>query len=256
MRPHTDGRGRGRRRPRRGLAGDVPHRPRPPPRVRRRRVLPARRPAVPGGRRPTRASRCTRTASAWPAPSSSSSPATPRTSPACGPGSSPGPTPTPTTTCSTSPTAGIRTAPRPVVLRPRRARAGRRPHRHLRRPGARAAARRPRPRRRPGASPVENQFFGGNVGVAGLLVGEDLARVLADEPAGHRYLLPDVCLSQGRFLDGTVAGGPAPPGRGRRHRRRRPPRQRCAGAAAVAWSTVPCPSSPSSAVPTSASRRW
>jgi putative radical SAM enzyme (TIGR03279 family) len=51
---------------------------------------------------------------------------------------------------------------------------------------------------------VENRFFGGNVGVAGLLVGEDLARVLADELAGHRYLLPDVCLSQGRFLDGTT----------------------------------------------------
>jgi hypothetical protein len=28
--------------------------------------------------------------------------------------------------------------------------------------------------------------------------------VLADQPAGHRYLLPDVCLSQGRFLDGTA----------------------------------------------------
>jgi len=51
---------------------------------------------------------------------------------------------------------------------------------------------------------VENRFFGGNVGVAGLLVGEDLARTLAEEPAGHRYLLPDVCLSQGRFLDGTA----------------------------------------------------
>ena len=51
---------------------------------------------------------------------------------------------------------------------------------------------------------VENRFFGGNVGVAGLLVGEDLAGVLAGEPAGHRYLLPDVCLSQGRFLDGTT----------------------------------------------------
>jgi putative radical SAM enzyme (TIGR03279 family) len=50
---------------------------------------------------------------------------------------------------------------------------------------------------------VENRYFGGNVGVAGLLVGEDLARTLADQPAGHRYLLPDVCLSQGRFLDGT-----------------------------------------------------
>ncbi len=49
---------------------------------------------------------------------------------------------------------------------------------------------------------VENRFFGGNVGVAGLMVGEDLIRVLGDEPAGHRYLLPDVCLNRGRFLDG------------------------------------------------------
>jgi NifB/MoaA-like Fe-S oxidoreductase len=50
---------------------------------------------------------------------------------------------------------------------------------------------------------VPNRFFGGNVGVTGLLVGEDLARVLAGQPEGHRYLLPDVCLSGGRFLDGT-----------------------------------------------------
>ena len=50
---------------------------------------------------------------------------------------------------------------------------------------------------------VENRFFGGNIGVTGLMVGEDLHRVLADQPVGHRYLLPDVCLSQGRFLDGT-----------------------------------------------------
>lgn len=54
--------------------------------------------------------------------------------------------------------------------------------------------------------PVENRFFGGNIGVAGLLVGEDLARVLAVEPEGHRYLVPDVCLSQGRFLDGGTPG--------------------------------------------------
>ena len=51
---------------------------------------------------------------------------------------------------------------------------------------------------------VENRFFGGNIGVTGLMVGEDLQRVLADEPEGHRYLLPDVCLSGGRFLDGTT----------------------------------------------------
>ncbi len=52
--------------------------------------------------------------------------------------------------------------------------------------------------------PVENRYFGGNVAVTGLMVGEDLARVLAAEPEGHRYLLPDVCLSGGRFLDGTT----------------------------------------------------
>jgi NifB/MoaA-like Fe-S oxidoreductase len=51
---------------------------------------------------------------------------------------------------------------------------------------------------------VDNRYFGGNVGVTGLMVGADLARVLADQPEGHRYLLPDVCLTQGRFLDGTA----------------------------------------------------
>jgi NifB/MoaA-like Fe-S oxidoreductase len=51
---------------------------------------------------------------------------------------------------------------------------------------------------------VENRFFGGNIGVTGLMVGEDIARALLAEPAGHRYLLPDVCLSQGRFLDGMT----------------------------------------------------
>ncbi len=51
---------------------------------------------------------------------------------------------------------------------------------------------------------VENRFFGGNIGVTGLMVGEDLHRVLAAEPEGQRYLLPDVCLSEGRFLDGLT----------------------------------------------------
>jgi putative radical SAM enzyme (TIGR03279 family) len=50
--------------------------------------------------------------------------------------------------------------------------------------------------------PVRNEFFGGTIGVTGLMVGEDVARALAAEPEGHRYLLPDVCLSQGVFLDG------------------------------------------------------
>lgn len=53
--------------------------------------------------------------------------------------------------------------------------------------------------------PVHNEFFGGNTGVTGLMTGEDVARVLAAEPDGHRYFLPDVCLSdEGRFLDGLT----------------------------------------------------
>ncbi len=59
--------------------------------------------------------------------------------------------------------------------------------------------------------PVANEFFGGNIAVTGLLTGADLTRVLAAEPEGHRYLLPDVCLSEGRFLDGlTPADLPRP----------------------------------------------
>ncbi len=51
---------------------------------------------------------------------------------------------------------------------------------------------------------VANDYFGGNIGVAGLLTGADLARTLAGQPAADRYLLPDACLSEGRFLDGTT----------------------------------------------------
>jgi len=60
--------------------------------------------------------------------------------------------------------------------------------------------------------PVANEYFGGNTGVTGLITGADLTRVLAAEPEGHRYLLPDVCLSDdGRFLDGlSVADLPRP----------------------------------------------
>jgi putative radical SAM enzyme (TIGR03279 family) len=52
--------------------------------------------------------------------------------------------------------------------------------------------------------PVPNRFFGGTTSVTGLMVGSDIAEVLAHEPEGHRYLLPDVCLSDGRFLDGMT----------------------------------------------------
>ncbi len=51
---------------------------------------------------------------------------------------------------------------------------------------------------------VANEFFGGNTAVAGLLTGTDLGRALAEQPEGHRYLIPDVCLNDGRFLDGTT----------------------------------------------------
>ncbi|MGH9080129.1 MAG: DUF512 domain-containing protein [Acidimicrobiales bacterium] len=58
---------------------------------------------------------------------------------------------------------------------------------------------------------VANHFFGGNIGVAGLLTGADLVRVLEGEPPGHRFLLPDSCLSEGRFLDDlTLADLPRP----------------------------------------------
>jgi putative radical SAM enzyme (TIGR03279 family) len=58
----------------------------------------------------------------------------------------------------------------------------------------------------PAVRPVEvtNEFFGGNIGVAGLMVGEDVSRALSAEPEYDHYLLPDVCLSGGLFLDGTA----------------------------------------------------
>jgi NifB/MoaA-like Fe-S oxidoreductase len=52
--------------------------------------------------------------------------------------------------------------------------------------------------------PVANRFFGGNIAVTGLLTGPDVARALEAAPAGGRILLPDVVLSNGRFLDGTT----------------------------------------------------
>jgi NifB/MoaA-like Fe-S oxidoreductase len=59
--------------------------------------------------------------------------------------------------------------------------------------------------------PVENRFFGGNIGVTGLLTGADVARALDGVDAGDRVLLPDVTLSGDHFLDGTsVADLPRP----------------------------------------------
>jgi putative radical SAM enzyme (TIGR03279 family) len=50
---------------------------------------------------------------------------------------------------------------------------------------------------------VRNSFFGGNIAVTGLMSGSDLAAVLSGLPEHRRYLLPDVCLSNGLFLDGV-----------------------------------------------------
>jgi putative radical SAM enzyme (TIGR03279 family) len=53
-------------------------------------------------------------------------------------------------------------------------------------------------------APVENRYFGGNIGVTGLMTGEDVTRVLLERDGDRRFLLPDVCLSEGRFLDGLT----------------------------------------------------
>jgi putative radical SAM enzyme (TIGR03279 family) len=59
--------------------------------------------------------------------------------------------------------------------------------------------------------PVANRFFGGNIAVTGLLTGADLSAALAAAPTDVRFLLPDVTLSGGRFLDGlTPADLPRP----------------------------------------------
>ncbi len=52
---------------------------------------------------------------------------------------------------------------------------------------------------------VRNAFFGGNIAVTGLITGADVSALLSAEPP-RRFLLPDVCLSKGRFLDGMGVG--------------------------------------------------
>ena len=51
---------------------------------------------------------------------------------------------------------------------------------------------------------VQNSYFGGNIKVAGLLTGQDLLRALAPIAPTTTCLVPDVCLSEGRFLDGLT----------------------------------------------------
>lgn len=52
---------------------------------------------------------------------------------------------------------------------------------------------------------VRHQHFGGNAAVAGLLTYEDIVRA-TDPQEKALYLLPDVCLNDGRFLDGATIG--------------------------------------------------
>lgn len=51
---------------------------------------------------------------------------------------------------------------------------------------------------------IKNEYFGGNTAVAGLMTFEDIARNLQDAPKDRLFLLPDVCLNDGRFLDGKT----------------------------------------------------
>ncbi len=54
---------------------------------------------------------------------------------------------------------------------------------------------------------VGNAFFGGNVAVSGLMVGQDIRSALkADTEPAAAYLIPDVTLSGNRFLDDTSIG--------------------------------------------------
>ena len=77
--------------------------------------------------------------------------------------------------------------------------------------------------RRPRRARCDNEFFGGNTAVTGLMVGER-PRPGARRRArpGTATCCPTCACREGRFLDGTTRRGPAPAGRGRRHRRQSP----------------------------------
>ena len=51
---------------------------------------------------------------------------------------------------------------------------------------------------------VVNNYFGGNIKVAGLMTGADISHALQTVGDSVTLLLPDVCLSEGRFLDGMT----------------------------------------------------
>ena len=51
---------------------------------------------------------------------------------------------------------------------------------------------------------VANAYFGGNIKVAGLLTGADLTAALSEINSDTTVLIPDVCVNEGRFLDGLT----------------------------------------------------
>jgi NifB/MoaA-like Fe-S oxidoreductase len=51
---------------------------------------------------------------------------------------------------------------------------------------------------------VPNAYFGGTTAVTGLLTGADVGAALRGAAPDRRYLLPDVVLSRGVFLDGVA----------------------------------------------------
>lgn len=53
---------------------------------------------------------------------------------------------------------------------------------------------------------VPNSHFGGNTGVAGLMTFADIQGALRAHGRENVYLLPDVCLNDGVFLDGATVG--------------------------------------------------
>lgn len=57
---------------------------------------------------------------------------------------------------------------------------------------------------------VANDYFGGNIGVAGLLTGEDIAAAIKNDAPGRRYLVPDACVNNGKFLDGLALADLSP----------------------------------------------
>ena len=218
--PHRR-RGRGRRRPRRGVAAAVPGVHRPAPGVRGGRVLPPRRQAVPGrrglrrlpparerhrhgprlrGRVPRRRRRRPRRAARVLL---------------VGRRRAGGGIPRPARRRPAAPARRHRAAS--SRRHRRRATPGRHPHRRVRRRGARAAARRraaARARRPRAQRLLRRQHRRHRL--------DDRGRHrpgAAGPTLGQRVLLPDVCLSEGRFLDGIDRGRPPPPGRGHRERR-------------------------------------